>query len=216
MELADIVFDQVRCCLRYRKQADGHIHKEECYDCDREASRIVEEFLARIPEVRKLLAGDVQAAFEGDPAATSTDETLFSYPGIFAIMVQRLAHEFHRVGVPLLPRIMTEYAHNVTGIDIHPGAELGERLFIDHGTGVVIGETTKIGRNVKIYQGVTLGALAPGYGQMLRGRSAIRPSRTTSPFTLAPPSSAARRLSAKAPRSEATSSSPAACQRTIR
>ena len=171
MELADILYDQVRCCLRYRKQeTPGHGHTETCEDCDREAVCIVETFLARVPEVRRLLATDVQAAFDGDPAAHSTDETIFSYPGIFAIMVQRLAHEFFKTDVPLLPRIMTEYAHGLTGIDIHPGAQLGERLFIDHGTGVVIGETTTIGKNVKIYQGVTLGALAPAYGQMLRGQ----------------------------------------------
>ena len=99
-----------------------------------------------------------------------TDETIFCYPGLFAITVQRLAHEFYDLDVPLLPRIMTEYAHSFTGIDIHPGARMGRRFFIDHGTGVVIGETTIIGDNVKIYQGVTLGALAPAYGQMLRGQ----------------------------------------------
>lgn len=171
MELADILFDQTRCCLRYRKLEDpGHKRTDQCDHCDREAAVIVEKFIGRIPEVRKMLAGDVQAAFDGDPAAHSTDETLFSYPGIFTIMVQRLAHEFYSMDVPLLPRIMTEYAHSLTGIDIHPGAHLGERLFIDHGTGVVIGETTTIGNNVKIYQGVTLGALAPAYGQALRGQ----------------------------------------------
>src|SRR4029078_8437524 len=99
-----------------------------------------------------------------------TDETIFCYPGLFAISVQRLAHEFYAMKVPLLPRIMTEYAHSLTGIDIPPGARLGKRFFIDHGTGVVVGETTEIGDNVKLYQGVTLGALAPGYGQMLRGQ----------------------------------------------
>src|SRR3989454_8035017 len=117
-----------------------------------------------------MLAADVQAAFDGDPAAQSTDETIFCYPGLFAIFVQRLAHEFHQLKVPLLPRIMTEYAHSLTGIDIHPGAKLGKSFFIDHGTGVVIGETTEIGDDVKIYQGVTLGALAPAFGQLLRGQ----------------------------------------------
>jgi len=120
--------------------------------------------------VRELLAADVQAAFDGDPAAQSTDETVFSYPGLFAISVQRIAHEFYKLDVPLLPRIMTEYSHGLTGIDINPGAKLGRSLFIDHGTGVVIGETTEIGDNVKIYQGVTLGALAPAFGQLLRGQ----------------------------------------------
>src|ERR671920_457208 len=112
---------------------------------------------------------DVQAAFDSDPAAQSTDETIFCYPGLFAITVQRLAQEFSKLRVPLLPRIMTEHAHSLTGIDIHPGARLGKSFFIDHGTGVVIGETTQIGDNVKIYQGVTLGALAPAFGQLLRG-----------------------------------------------
>ncbi len=100
----------------------------------------------------------------------STDETIFCYPGLFAIFVQRMAHEFYDLKVPLLPRIMTEQAHSQTGIDIHPGAKLGQSFFIDHGTGVVIGETTEIGRNVKVYQGVTLGAQAPHFGQMLRGQ----------------------------------------------
>ena len=117
-----------------------------------------------------MLAEDVQAAFDGDPAAQNTDETIFCYPGVLAITVQRLAHEFYKMDIPLLPRMMTEYAHSLTGIDIHPGAKLGRRLMIDHGTGVVIGETTEIGANVKIYQGVTLGALAPAFGQLLRGQ----------------------------------------------
>ncbi|MGA2142322.1 MAG: serine O-acetyltransferase EpsC [Brevinematales bacterium] len=123
----------------------------------------------KIPGIRNFLATDVQAAFEGDPAASSTDEIIFSYPGIFAISVYRLAHELYLLSVPLIPRIMSEYAHNITGIDIHPGAKIGEYFFIDHGTGVVIGETTEIGNNVKIYQGVTLGALSTRGGQNLRG-----------------------------------------------
>ena len=169
-ELANILFGQVRCCLRYGEQEIEHKTTDKCDESDREAALKVEAFLSRIPDVRRMLVGDVQAAFDGDPAAFSTDEALFSYPGIFAIMVQRLAHEFYKADVALLPRIMTEHAHSLTGIDIHPGAELGERLFIDHGTGVVIGETTQIGNSVKIYQGVTLGALAPAYGQALRGQ----------------------------------------------
>jgi serine O-acetyltransferase len=111
----------------------------------------------------------VQAAFEGDPAAGDTDEVIFSYPGIFAITAHRIAHELFGLKVPLLPRIMSEYAHALTGIDIHPGATIGEFFFIDHGTGVVIGETTTIGRYVKLYQGVTLGALSTRGGQSLRG-----------------------------------------------
>jgi serine O-acetyltransferase len=117
-----------------------------------------------------MMSEDVQAAFDGDPAAHTTDETIFCYPGIYAISVQRLAHELYKMDVPLLPRIMTEHAHSLTGIDINPGAKLGRSFFIDHGTGVVIGETTEIGDFVKVYQGVTLGAIAPDYGQALRGQ----------------------------------------------
>jgi serine O-acetyltransferase len=114
--------------------------------------------MARLPEVRRLLATDVQAAYEGDPAATSPDEAIFCYPGMLAITSYRLAHELHLLEVPLLPRIITEHAHSITGVDIHPGATIGEYFFIDHATGVVIGETTVIGNRVRIYQGVTLGA----------------------------------------------------------
>jgi len=171
IELTDILYEQVRCCLRYRMQLPGgNGNSEHCDECDREASRIVAAFFDRLPAVRDMLASDVKAAFDGDPAAQSTDETIFCYPGVLAITVQRLAHEFYLLDVPLLPRIMTEHAHSLTGIDIHPGAQLGRSFFIDHGTGVVIGETTQIGANVKVYQGVTLGAVAPGYGQLLRGQ----------------------------------------------
>ncbi len=171
IQLSDILYEQVRCCLRYKQQIPGSDRgSDKCDECDQEAGRIVAAFFDRLPAVREMLADDVQAAFEGDPAAHSTDETIFCYPGLMAITVQRLAHEFYRIEVPLLPRIMTEHIHGLTGIDIHPGANLGRGLFIDHGTGVVIGETTEIGYNVKIYQGVTLGALAPAYGQALRGR----------------------------------------------
>jgi serine O-acetyltransferase len=169
-ELADRLYDQVRHCLRHRQGVCDDAPATESLDCDARAADIVSHFLDRIPAVRAILSDDVQAAFDSDPAAASTDETVYSYPGLYAISVQRLAHEFYRLDVPLLPRIMTEHAHNETGIDIHPGAELGHRLFIDHGTGVVIGETCTIGVNVKIYQGVTLGALAPDFGQALRGR----------------------------------------------
>jgi serine O-acetyltransferase len=129
-----------------------------CADCGGRSLDLARAFLARLPEVRRLLATDIQAGFEGDPAATSPEEVLFSYPGLLAITNQRLAHELLALGVPLLPRMITEAAHSLTGIDIHPGAQIGERFFIDHGTGVVIGETCIIGRNVRIYQGVTLGA----------------------------------------------------------
>ena len=126
-------------------------------------------FFHQIPKVRAMVQTDLQAAFDGDPAASGKEEIIFSYPGLFAITVYRLAHELHILDVPMLPRMMTEYAHSVTGIDIHPGATIGEYFFIDHGTGIVIGETTVIGKNVKIYQGVTLGGLSTKGGQSLRG-----------------------------------------------
>jgi serine O-acetyltransferase len=171
LELTEILYDQVRCCLRYRRQIPGSDgDSDQCGECDKQAGVIVSKFFERLPAVRELLSEDVQAAFDGDPAAQSTDETIFCYPGLLAITVQRLAHEFYMQEVPLMPRMMTEYAHGLTGIDIHPGAKLGRRFFIDHGTGIVIGETTEIGDNVKIYQGVTLGALAPAFGQLLRGQ----------------------------------------------
>jgi serine O-acetyltransferase len=129
-----------------------------CPRCDARTDLITGSFLSRLPEVRRLLATDVQAAFQGDPAATSPDETIFCYPGILAITNHRLAHELYRLDVPILPRIISEHAHSITGIDIHPGASIGEKFFIDHGTGVVIGETCVIGNRVRIYQGVTLGA----------------------------------------------------------
>jgi len=113
-----------------------------------------------MPRLRRVLARDVIAAYEGDPAAQSYDEIIFSYPGVFAVTVYRIAHQLYEQGVPLIPRIMTEYAHSRTGIDIHPGAHINESFFIDHGTGVVIGETSEIGNRVRIYQGVTLGALS--------------------------------------------------------
>ena len=136
---------------------------------DEKAECLVHKFLSKIPDIRDYLDKDVQAAFSGDPAAYSTEEIIFSYPGIFAITVYRIAHELWLLGIPMIPRIMSEYAHNLTGIDIHPGAAIGEFFFIDHGTGIVIGETTVIGNNVKIYQGVTLGGLSTRKGQQLKG-----------------------------------------------
>ena len=129
-----------------------------CPQCDAHALARAGAFLDRLPEVRRLLGTDVQAAYNGDPAATSPSETILCYPGILAVTNYRLAHELHLIDVPLVPRMMTEYAHSVTGIDIHPGTKIGEHFFIDHGTGVVIGETAVIGDRVRIYQGVTLGA----------------------------------------------------------
>jgi serine O-acetyltransferase len=138
-------------CLRY---------DQPCVECVGLGYEETVRFLKAVPEMRKVLGSDVRAAYDGDPAAKSYDEIVFSYPGIFAIMVYRIANQLFEQKAPLLPRIMTEYAHSITGIDIHPGAQIGESFFIDHGTGVVIGETTVIGKNVRLYQGVTLGALS--------------------------------------------------------
>lgn len=143
----------------------GHLPKKER---KKVAADLAEQFLETLPRLHDYLKMDLQAAFDGDPAAFNTDEIIFSYPGFYAIMVNRLAHELHLLKVPLIPRIMTEYAHSQTGIDIHPGATIGRYFFIDHGTGVVIGETTTIGDRVKIYQGVTLGGLSTREGQGLR------------------------------------------------
>ena len=148
--------------------------QEVCRDCPRaeifkKAEAISYEFISRIPKIRDYLNTDIQAAYNGDPAAYSTDEIIYCYPGVYTISVYRIAHELWELKVPLIPRLMTEHAHSVTGIDIHPGATIGHYFFIDHGTGIVIGETTKIGDNVKIYQGVTLGALSTRKGQQLKG-----------------------------------------------
>ena len=148
-------------------------HLEACRQASQEtltgkAREITHAFLAQIPKLRDVLATDVKAGYEGDPAAFNTDEVIFSYPGMYAITVNRIAHELYLLGVPLIPRMMTEEAHSKTGIDIHPGATIGKYFFIDHGTGIVIGETTVIGEHVKLYQGVTLGALSTKGGQKLR------------------------------------------------
>ena len=138
-----------------------------------DAKAIVAAFVARLPEVKRLVETDVQAAYEGDPAATSPMEVVMAYPGLYAVAIHRLAHELYNLKVPIIPRVMSELAHSETGIDIHPGATIGERFFIDHGTGVVIGETTVIGKNVKLYQGVTLGAKSfqknPETGALVKG-----------------------------------------------
>ncbi len=146
--------DQVRRGIAFAEKHDF----ETCGHCAERAAVVTRAFLARLPIVRRLVASDVEAAYEGDPALKSRDEAIFSYPGIFAVTNQRLAHELHVLSVPLIPRMITEHAHSVTGVDIHPGAAIGEKLFIDHGTGVVVGETSIIGNRVRIYQGVTLGA----------------------------------------------------------
>ncbi len=134
------------------------------------ARSVTLEFIKRLPKIREYILTDVDAAYQGDPAAYSKDEIIYSYPGLFAILVNRIAHELFLLNVPVIPRMMTEYAHRETGIDIHPGASIGKYFFIDHGTGIVIGETTIIGDNVKIYQGVTLGALSTRGGQALRSK----------------------------------------------
>ena len=142
-------------------------------DCGRLAQEVTLHLLGQIPKIRELLKGDVGAAFDGDPAARSYEEIVISYPGIIAITTYRVAHELYLQKVPLIPRIMSECAHSKTGIDIHPGAQIGKNFFIDHGTGVVIGETTIIGENVKIYQGATLGAMSfpkDERGRIIKGK----------------------------------------------
>ena len=152
----EIISEQIILALRH----DCIRQNMACIKCEELGQSITIEFLKSLPELRKILAKDIRAAYDGDPAAKGYDEIIFSYPGIWAIMVYRLAHQLHHQKVPLIPRIMTEYAHGRTGIDIHPGADIDESFFIDHGTGVVIGETASIGKRVRIYQGVTLGALS--------------------------------------------------------
>jgi serine O-acetyltransferase len=154
--LFDILSDQITHSIRH----DCFRYNQPCTECINQGHKIALDFLEAVPSIRKTLATDVRATYEGDPAAKSYDEIIFSYPGIYAITIYREAHILFEMGVPLLPRIMTEHAHSVTGIDIHPGAEIGESFVIDHGTGVVIGETTVVGKDVRIYQGVTLGALS--------------------------------------------------------
>ena len=156
---------QIEISLYYR---DYEKYTEE--EISERAEEVCEEFFKRLPYVQQMLLKDVQAGFDGDPAAKSREDVVISYPGLFAIFVYRIAHELYTQDVPFLPRIMTEYAHSRTGIDINSGAKIGEYFFIDHGTGVVIGETTEIGNNVKLYQGVTLGALSTRSGQKLKGK----------------------------------------------
>lgn len=147
--------------------------QETCsQECDQRAESIADKFLKTLPQVRAMLATDVQAAYAGDPAAKNPGETIFCYPSINAVTNYRLAHELHLLEVPLIPRIITEMAHSATGIDIHPGATIDESFFIDHGTGTVIGETSIIGKNVRLYQGVTLGAKSfpkEDNGQLVKG-----------------------------------------------
>jgi len=160
---------QIEAALRYRENQAEQGAGDACADCAARAREIADQFLDRLPELRRLLALDVQAAYDGDPACRHTDEAVFCYPGVYAIFVHRVAHELFRMEVPLLPRILNEHAHSQTGIDIHPGAKIGESFFIDHGTGVVVGETSIIGDRVKLYQSVTIGAPAAHLSQAARG-----------------------------------------------
>jgi serine O-acetyltransferase len=153
-----VLTEQVRRGLSFSCQHGEGESRRNCVACDRETRRVRDAFIARLPAIRAHLIADVKAAFDGDPAARFVDETLFCYPGITAITQHRIAHELFVLSVPLIPRIIAELAHAATGIDIHPGATIGPSFFIDHGTGVVIGETCSIGAGVRIYQGVTLGA----------------------------------------------------------
>ena len=155
-DIAESLAEQLYLACRFDCRRTNH----DCEDCEKRPGNVLQAFFERLPKLRQKLLLDVQAAYDGDPAASSLAEIIFAYPGLVAVTVYRVAHELHLLGVPLLPRIMTEHAHSTTGIDIHPGARIGQSFFIDHGTGVVIGATTEIGDHVKIYQGVTLGALS--------------------------------------------------------
>ena len=163
MRIERVLADQVQRSLLYN---DDTLSEERARE---QAEQVAEEFVDELPRLQSLLLKDAEAAFEGDPAAQSPEEVILCYPGMHAIMVHRIAHELYLRNVPLIPRLMSEQAHSSTGIDIHPGATIGEYFFIDHGTGVVIGETTKIGSHGKIYQGVTLGATSTRKGQALSG-----------------------------------------------
>lgn len=168
--LHDKLTTQIGRALRHDAVARQQCVEESDYEALGQAKAV--EFLENLPELRRVLSRDVQAAFDGDPAVRTLDEVIFCYPGLEAVTIYRLAHLLHTLRVPLIPRMMTEWAHSKTGIDIHPGATIGDHFFIDHGTGVVIGETCEIGSHVKLYQGVTLGALSfqtDGDGNLVRG-----------------------------------------------
>jgi serine O-acetyltransferase len=158
--VAEILHPEIEKALPFRWMgaADLHENREPIYNLDQASMEIVKAFIATIPHMRSMLIEDVKAAYNGDPAALSYGEVKLAYPGLVAITSHRIAHELYGLGVPLIPRMMNEWTHSTTGIDIHPGATIGKGFFIDHGTGVVIGETCHIGNNVKLYQGVTLGA----------------------------------------------------------
>jgi len=170
-KLGEKLFRQIELALCYQERIVAPAAEDEGV-CSHRARELAIGFLERIPAIREKLAGDVQAAYDGDPASVNTDEVILAYPGLLAVTVYRFAHELYAKKIPLVPRVMTEWAHTVTGADIHPGAKIGDNFFIDHSTGVVIGETTEIGDNVKLYQGVTLGALSfpkDERGRLIRG-----------------------------------------------
>ena len=169
--LHDRLTNQIGRALRHEAGATSDCDGDADYEALGQTKTL--QFLERLPDLRHVLSTDVRAAYDGDPACKNLDEVIFCYPGLEAITVFRLAHLLHELEIPFIPRMMTEWAHNRTGIDIHPGATIGDHFFIDHGTGVVIGETCEIGEDVKIYQGVTLGALSfptDGEGQLVRGQ----------------------------------------------
>jgi len=172
-DLVDSLHDRLSHQIARALKHDCKAARDLETDFEAEGQAIAVRLLESIPDLRQVLVDDAQAAYEGDPAARGLDEILFCYPGVSAVTVFRIAHELYKAGVPLIPRMMTEYAHAKTGIDLHPGATIGRRFFIDHGTGVVIGETTHIGEGVKVYQGVTLGALSfprdESTGELVRG-----------------------------------------------
>ena len=166
--IGTLAYQQILKSLHYMAELEG----AGGADCSEQARGVAREFIERVPGVREVLSGDVQAAYDGDPAALNTDEVILAYPGLLAVSVYRLAHELYDLGVPLMARVISEWAHSKTGVDIHAGARIGRNFFIDHATGVVIGETTDIGDNVKLYQGVTLGALSfpkDERGRLIRG-----------------------------------------------
>ena len=166
--LFDVLSDQITRSIRH----ECFRTQEDCIDCESRGYEAALHLLETIPDIRRVLAADIRATFDGDPAAKTTDEIVYSYPGLQAVAIYRVAHRLFQLEVPMLPRMMTERMHGATGIDIHPGAEIGPGFVVDHGTGVVIGETTEIGKDVRVYQGVTLGALSlpKGAGDQYRGK----------------------------------------------
>jgi len=173
MEVTDL-FETLSQLIALSIRHDCQRYQLVCTHCQERGQKEAVRFLEALPEIREVLTTDVQAAYDGDPAARTIDEVVISYPGALAVTVHRIAHQLWQQQVPLVPRMMSEYAHSISGIDIHPGASIGSRFFIDHGTGVVIGETTSIGKRVRLYQGVTLGALSLPKEEVNRLRGAKR------------------------------------------